>query len=160
MAKFSELPNANTPDGSELLAISQTQSGDLTSAKLSLSVFVSWFRGLTTAWTKNQVVTPVKNATATGTVTLDASASNNFRCIMTGNVTLANPSNLADGMVLNIQLVQDGTGSRTLSFGSKFKWAGGSPPTWATAANSVNFISAYYDSTLDVLLANGSAGYA
>lgn len=160
MAKFSELPAANALDGSEIVALSQTQTGVLTSVRLSLSTLVTWLRGLTTAWTANQNIAPVKNATATGTVTINAALSNNYRFIQTGNTVIANPTNLVDGMVLNFMFVQDGTGSRTLTFGSKFKWPGGSAPTFTTTANAVNFVSAYYDATLDELLANGSAGYA
>jgi hypothetical protein len=160
MAKFSELPTANSLDGTEITALSQTQTGVLTSAKVTLSTISAWLRGLTTAWTKNQNVTPVKNAAATSTVTLDASLSNNYRLLMTGNVTLANPTNLVDGMVLNIMLVQDATGGRTIAFGNKFKWPSGTVPSWVTTSNAINFISAYYDSTLDLLIASAGVGYA
>lgn len=111
-------------------------------------------------WTKNNSVTPVVNSTATGTVTPDASASNNFDYLQTGNLTIANPTNLTAGMVLNFRLKQDATGGRTIAFGSKFKWPGGTVPTWITTANAINFFSAYYDSASDLLLCNGGAGYA
>ena len=35
-------------------------------------------------------------------------------------------------------LVQDGTGSRTLSFHSDYKFAGGTAPTLSTAANAID----------------------
>lgn len=112
----------------------------------------------TSAWTKNQYVAPVVNATATGTVTPDASASNNFQLTLTGNLTLANPTNLQTGMVLNFCLDEDATGGRTITLGSLYKWAAGTPPTWSTSASAKNFFSAYYDGT--ILRCSGGAGYA
>lgn len=54
---------------------------------------------------------------------------------LVGNRTLANPTNVRRGDVLVLQVTQDGTGSRTLAFGSNFEWAGGSAPTLSTGAN-------------------------
>lgn len=114
----------------------------------------------TSAWLKNQFVAPTVNSSATGTVTPDASASNNFDYLLTGALTIANPTNLSAGMVLNFRLKQDATGGRTIAFGTAFKWPGGTVPTWATTANAINFFSAYYDSASGFLLCNGGTGYA
>lgn len=114
----------------------------------------------TNVFAKTQSVTPQINATATGTVTPDASLSNNWRLTLTGNLTLANPTNLTDGMVLNFRLKQDATGGRTHTFGSKFKWPAGTQPVWVTTANAVNFFSCYYDAGDDILISSGSVGYA
>ena len=62
-----------------------------------------------------------------------------------GNRTLANPTGLRDGQVLNFRIVQDGTGSRTLAYGSAFKFAGGTAPTLSTAAGAKDFMSCQYD---------------
>jgi len=40
----------------------------------------------------------------------------------------------------SIFIVQDGTGSRTLSFGSQYDFAGGTAPTLSTGANAVDRI--------------------
>lgn len=142
-----------TPSG---WTVTDTNGATVTSGGASSGVSLS----AVNVWTKNNSVSPVVNSTATGTVTPDASASNNFDYVQTGNLTIANPTNLTAGMVLNFRIKQDATGSRTIAFGSKFKWPGGTVPTWVTTANAINFFSAYYDSASDLLLCNGGAGYA
>jgi hypothetical protein len=114
--------------------------------------------GTVNVFTKNQSVTPITNSSATGTVTPDASTSNSFQYTLTGNVTIANPTNLTSGMVLNFCLDQDATGGRTIAFGSNFKWPGGTVPTWITTASAKNFFSAYYDGT--ILRCSGAGGFA
>jgi len=74
------------------------------------------------------------------TITPDFDANQNFSVTLGGNRTLANPSNIDAGQTGSIFVVQDGTGSRTLSFGSYWKFAGGTAPTLSTAAGSVDRI--------------------
>lgn len=94
------------------------------------------------------------------TMTIDANVGNNRRVTMTGNGTLANPTNMASGVVINVRIRQDGTGGRTLSYGSKWKWPGGTPPALSTAANSVDMICAMYEPQLDILMCNMLKGFA
>jgi hypothetical protein len=74
------------------------------------------------------------------TVTPDMADSNNFTLTLGGNRTLANPSNLTAGQSGSIFLVQDGTGSRTLAYGSQYDFIGGTAPTLSTAASAVDRI--------------------
>jgi hypothetical protein len=110
-------------------------------------------------WSKNQSVAP-SALTDGATISVDASLSNNFKVTLEGNRTLANPTNLSDGMVLNFRIKQDATGTRTLAYGSKYKWPGGTAFVLSTAAGAVDMISCYYDSTDDVLECVGQAGFA
>ena len=57
---------------------------------------------------------------------------------MNANSTFAAPINTQIGHSGTIFLTQDGTGSRTASFNSVFKFVGGSAPTLSTAANAVD----------------------
>jgi hypothetical protein len=57
-----------------------------------------------------------------------------------GARTLANPSNLVNGASYVLRVTQDGTGGRTLAYGSAFKWAGGAP-VLSTAAGAVDVIT-------------------
>lgn len=109
-----------------------------------------WAVGLNVVnvFSKNQSVTPSALTSGT-TIALDASLSNNFKLVLAHNATLSNPTNPTDGMVLNIRIKQDATGSRTLAYGSKYKFPGGAPAL-STAANTVDFLSMYYDSTDDL----------
>jgi hypothetical protein len=80
----------------------------------------------------------ITTLTSGSTVTPDFAASNNFTLTLGESLTLANPTNLAVGQSGSIFLVQDGTGSRAITWGSYFDWAGGTPPTLSTAASSVD----------------------
>jgi hypothetical protein len=74
------------------------------------------------------------------TITPNFALANNFSVTLGGNRTLANPSNLTAGQSGSIFIVQDGTGSRTLAYGSQYDFIGGTAPTLSTAANSVDRI--------------------
>ena len=78
--------------------------------------------------------------TDAATITPDLNASNNFSVTLAGNRTLANPTNITAGQSGSIFVTQDGTGSRTLAYGSYFKFAAGTAPTLSTAASSVDRI--------------------
>ena len=80
----------------------------------------------------------ITTLTSASTVTPDFADSNNFTLTLDQSLTLANPSNLTAGQSGSIFLVQDGTGSRTITFGSYWDFAGGSAPTISTAASSVD----------------------
>ena len=66
---------------------------------------------------------------------------------LAGNRTLANPFNLVAGQSGSIFVTQDGTGSRTLSFGSKFHFVGGTAPTMTTTASAVDRVDYVVKST-------------
>jgi hypothetical protein len=91
--------------------------------------------GLDTAqtWTKGQRG-EITALTDGATITPDFSDSNNFSVTLGGNRTLANPTNLTAGQSGCIWITQDGTGSRTLSYGSYWDFTGGTAPTLTTTA--------------------------
>jgi hypothetical protein len=74
------------------------------------------------------------------TITPDLADSNNFSVTLGGNRTLANPSNIVAGQSGSIFITQDGTGSRTLAYGSQYDFIGGTAPTLSTAASAVDRI--------------------
>lgn len=74
------------------------------------------------------------------TITPDLADSNNFSVTLGGNRTLANPSNIVAGQSGSIFITQDGTGSRTLAYGSYYDFAGGTAPTLSTTASAVDRI--------------------
>lgn len=81
------------------------------------------------------------------TITPDFSLGNNFSVTLGGNRTLANPSNLTAGQHGVIVITQDGTGSRTLAFGSNWKFAAGAAPTLTTTASAVDVLAYYVESS-------------
>ena len=74
------------------------------------------------------------------TITPDLNDSNNFSVTLGGNRTLANPSNCTAGQSGSIFITQDGTGSRTLAYGSYWDFAAGTAPTLTTTASAVDRI--------------------
>ena len=74
------------------------------------------------------------------TITPDFAVTNNYSVTLGGNRTLANPTNITAGQSGSIFVSQDGTGSRTLAYGTNWDFAGGTAPTLSTAASSVDRI--------------------
>lgn len=75
--------------------------------------------------------------------TPDLSTFINGVMTLTGNITINNPSNVKKGQKGAIELIQDGTGSRTAAWGSEFVFAGGTDIVLSTAAAARDVI--YYD---------------
>ena len=99
----------------------------------------------TTAPAKQFEITESARATITSltdgaTITPDFDAAQNFAVTLGGNRTLANPSNIDPGQTGSIFVVQDTTGGRTLSFGSYWKFAGGTAPTLSTGTSATDRI--------------------
>ena len=74
------------------------------------------------------------------TINIDMATACHHSVTLGGNRTFAAPSNQAVGQAGSIFITQDGTGSRTASFNSAFKFVGGTAPTLSTAANAVDRI--------------------
>lgn len=101
-------------------------------------------------WEAAQVSKPVVLVSG-ASVAVNAALGNNFTLTTANTFTLQNPSNLRDGQILNFRIKQDGTGSRIITWGSKYKFPGGTPGVLTTAANAVDFMSCYYDLASDTL---------
>jgi len=90
-------------------------------------------------WTAAQrgEITALTSAT---TITIDMALSNNFSVTLAHNAAFANPSNDTAGQSGSIFITQDGTGSRTASWGTDWDFAGGTAPTLTTTAAAVDRI--------------------
>ena len=82
----------------------------------------------------------VTTLTDAATITPDFASNNSFTITLGGNRALANATNTTVGQSGIIYVVQDGTGSRTLSFGLAYKFVENSAPTLTTTANAVDAI--------------------
>jgi len=74
------------------------------------------------------------------TITPDMDDTNNFSVTLGGNRTLANPTNITVGQVGSIFVSQDGTGSRTLAYGSYWDFIAATAPVLTTTASAVDRI--------------------
>ena len=121
-------------EGSSLVSTQATVDPD-TAVTDAAQTFTAAQRGEITTLTSGATVTP------------DFAASNNYTLTLDQNLTIANPTNLTAGQSGSIFLVQDGTGSRTLTLGSSYDFAGGTAPTLTTTASAVDVIAYYCEST-------------
>ena len=95
------------------------------------------------------------------TITPDFSASNNFEVTLTDTGrTLANPTNITAGQSGVIAINQDASGSRTITtYGSYFKFAGGTPPTLSSGPDDLDVLS-YYCVSSTVIVASLGADFS
>lgn len=98
------------------------------------------------SFTKAQRGTVVALTDASSIAT-DLSLGNNFSVTLGGNRTLANPTNTTAGQSGVIVITQDGTGSRTLAYGSNWKFPTGTAPTLTTTAAAVDVLCYYVESS-------------
>jgi hypothetical protein len=114
---------------SGLVIGTDVQAYDADTAKTDVAqTFTSGQRGEITGLTDGATITP------------DLADSNNFSVTLGGNRTLANPSNIVAGQSGSFFITQDGTGSRTLAYGSYYDFAGGTAPTLSTTASAIDRI--------------------
>lgn len=93
--------------------------------------------GTITKPTLNGSVQALASQADGATVTFDLSAANVQSVTLAGNRTLA-LSNISTGQAFILNLVQDGTGTRTVTWFSGIKWPGGSVPTLTTTAGRID----------------------
>ena len=116
----------------------------------NVSKFVTTSTGVQVKGNANAAI--FSSATASGATTLDFATYAHFHLILTGNLTLSNPSTEVPGSSGLIFLKQDGSGSRTLSLGTDFEKAGGGGFTLSTAAGATDVIPYYVVSAGRILL--------
>ena len=91
---------------------------------------------------------PPVTLTDAATIATNASLGNYFRVTLGGNRTLGNPTNPTDGQKAVWELIQDGTGSRTITLGSAFALGTDiASITLTTTASKRDFLGAVYNST-------------
>lgn len=81
--------------------------------------------------------------TDAATVAVDMATGVDFTVTLGGNRTLGNPTNTLVGRRGRIRIVQDGTGSRTLAYGTSYEFSNGAAPVLSTAAAAEDVL--YYD---------------
>lgn len=90
------------------------------------------------------ILTPVA-LTAAARVETNAALGNNFTLTADQNFTLANPTNPSDGQKIVWRIKQDGTGSRVITFDTKFRAGVDGLPVLSTGIGKIDFIGAQYN---------------
>jgi hypothetical protein len=139
--------NFRTELNSILGAVQTLNSGSSAPSNLvAHMVFLDTSTTPATETTNGQVVTggvrgAITTLTDAATIAVDMDDNNNFKVTLGGNRTLGNPSNVVEGQTGFIEVIQDGTGSRTLSYSSNYRFVGGTAPTLTTTASAVDILA-------------------
>ena len=103
-------------------------------------VFSAHISATSSATFAGAVGTPIVSLSAATSLALNLSTGNDFAVTLSGATTLLNPSNAKIGQCGTIRVIQDGTGSRTMSYGDAYNFAGGTAPTLSTGADAVDLL--------------------
>ena len=88
-----------------------------------------------------------KTLTDGATINWNTKDARSSKVTLGGNRTLAAPTNLQKGWSYLIQVFQDGTGTRLLTWNAIFHFAAGTAPTLTTTAAAVDLLVFYYNGT-------------
>lgn len=83
-------------------------------------------------------------AAAAASLTLDCATTNVFRISMGANIGTLFLNNAGFGQTIAVRFKQDGTGGRTVTWPTNFRWPGGSAPLLSTGANKIDLLTATY----------------
>lgn len=92
--------------------------------------------------------TTVAVLTPAASLTWDMSNGSHATITLDQASSLANPTNMPSaGTIVVLKVVQDAVGGRTLSFGTAFKFTGGTAPVVSATANQVTMLQFWCDGT-------------
>jgi hypothetical protein len=115
--------------------------------------------GKQNTFTKSQG-TAISTLTPSSIISVDGSLSNVFLITLTtSGQTLGDATNLVAGFTYIFIIRQDGTGSRTLNFGSSYKFGADGTPSLSTAANAYDVLSGVALNTSTLLMLGIKKGY-
>ena len=147
----------NVPDTSladiRYVRVSTSQNASLIGSKFiigaSASTPVNFVVG-----SNARTYSPIVTVTDAACISVNMALGNNFLVTLAGNRTLKKPVNCTVGQGGNIYLVQDGTGSRTLSYNTVWQFVSASVPTLSTGAADVDMLvyNARSSATVDAVL--------
>ena len=90
---------------------------------------------------------PEATLTDGATISWDVSTSPVAKVTLGGNRTLSAPTNGATGQFISLLVIQDGTGSRTLTWNSAYEFASDTAPTLTTTASLGDLFTFRYNGT-------------
>jgi hypothetical protein len=104
--------------------------------------------------TSARTYNPITTLTDAACIATNFALGNNFLVTLGGNRTLAAPTNCTAGQSGTLHVIQDSTGSRTLSYNSAWQFVSGTAPTLSTGGSDVDILCyiARSDTTIDTVL--------
>ena len=153
----SQVTNLTTDLAAKLALSTATTKGDLLAATASASITrlgVGSNGQVLTAdstqstglgWAAHSTVRVVA-LTDGATISVNADTTDIGKVTIAGNRTISNPTGTpAAGQQLILRIKQDGTGSRTITWGSAFRFSGGTAPTLTTTASKTDYLGFIYN---------------
>lgn len=89
---------------------------------------------------------PATIVTDGATQVFDCSTGGIFQWTLGANRTMSTPIGQVPEQQLQIRVIQDGTGSRLVTWPSNFVWSGGTAPTLTTTASRMDIVYGDWDS--------------
>lgn len=108
------------------------------------------FVGTNNSITNNSGLNPIAsydNGTQTSSVTIDRLVGNTQMLTLGGTVAITVNNGIVKGDTLTLMIIQDGTGSRTVTWSANVKFALAGAPSLSTAASSVDIVNLLWDGT-------------
>lgn len=179
--KISEMPAAATPfGGTELFPIVQggvnrsvnftnllSQVAPGANVSSALQAAIATGANVQAGTSSTNLVVPsalagsaaVQTLTDGATINWDVSAGYNAKVTLGGNRTMAAPTNVQAGMTYVLEVIQDATGSRTVTWNSAFRWGTPGTPTLTTTANKTDLVVCFAADATPTLLCSISLGF-
>lgn len=103
------------------------------------------FQGLIKFYKTVYFNSEIDNGNSGAADTINWTAGNKQKSTLTGNCTFTFSPEPSGPCNLVLKLIQDGTGSRTVTWPGDVKWPSGTAPTLSTGAGDIDIICFYYD---------------
>ena len=115
---------------------------------------ITYEAGALKVGTSARAYSPIVTVTDAACISVNFALGNNFLVTLGGNRTLKAPANCTAGQTGNFYVIQDSTGSRTLSYNSAWQFVSAAAPTLSTGASDVDILvySARSATTVDAVL--------
>ena len=152
-AKITALDANTTPASTDLTVIVDDPGGTPATQKMTIDTLDDYFSATTKTLTNKTLTNPTITTpivtTAVNLSTLGATETVNWASgdlqagTLDENVTLTF-SNAVAGQRLTLFLLQDGTGTNTITFADTIVWQDATTPTWTITADKMNVMVIYY----------------